>query len=158
LSNIFLLFPRGHIGADVVLEAIPVVMSFGVVIHIYVCFPLPRRRHFVAVTRYAIIAVFVWSFEALAIWQIICDHSSKEVLGNFHIKRLYGFGESVNKKICDSSIIHFIDKLDFSVKAVFCDNVPLFLCGGAFAQPIFESVIEFVHCDFGDCAHVMRPS
>ena len=78
---------------------------------------------------------------------------------NFHNSIQSHFRESVNKKICDSSIIHFIDKLDLSVKAILCDHIPLFLCGGTFAQPIFESVIEFVHCDFGKCcAHVMRPS
>lgn len=77
----------------------------------------------------------------------------------FHDHSLFRFREGVNKKICDSSIIHFVDKLDLSVKAVFCDHIPLFLCGGAVAQPVLQSLVDFIHSDLGKCcAHLMRPS
>ncbi len=67
-------------------------MSCALVIHIYVCLTIVSRRHFVAVTRYAIVAVFVWSFKGLAIWQLVCDHSSEEVLVNFHAYKIAQFG------------------------------------------------------------------
>ena len=59
--------------------------------------------------------------------------------------------KTVNKKTCDSSLTLFVDKLNFLVKAVSCDHIPFLLYGGAFEQPIFEFVIEFVYCDFGNC-------